>query len=457
MIIQLFYESQPFDEAPACYFEHLKGDYACFLESGKGGRYSYIAYDPFMIVWLQNGVMQTLSLKDFFDVKKSLSKQIIGEDDKWAVTDLLGKYELKMDSPVPFCGGAAGYLSYDYGCNFVGVEQKVFDDIHIPDYMFGFYDKVIAFDHDKSEIYFIALAETDLGAKRKVEEIKNDLNKPKSLNRKGLIGQIESNINQAVYTEKINKIKNLLRKGETYQVNFSQRFSGDCSLDPLLVYKKLAQENPSPFACFFDYPNFCIVSSSPELLIRKRGKKLETWPIKGTVPRGRFEKEDEANIKELLSSKKDDAELSMITDLSRNDLGKVCEIGSVKVDAHREIQKYSHVIHTVSRVSGTLLEKKDIFDCLKAIFPGGSITGCPKKRTMEIIDQLEDYKRGIYTGSAGFIGFNGDADFNILIRTMLFKDNRVYFHSGGGIVIDSDPEKEYKETLDKVEALRLVL
>jgi para-aminobenzoate synthetase component 1 len=175
------------------------------------------------------------------------------------------------------------------------------------------------------------------------------------------------------------------------------------------------------------------------------------------VRRGKTEEEDARLVDELLASKKDDAELSMIVDLERNDLGKVCAPGTVKVEAHREIQKLSHVIHTYSRVSGKLAARKDVFDVIEAVFPGGSITGCPKKRTMEIIDALEDYKRGIYTGSAGFISFSGDMDLNILIRTMLFNKEKVYFQVGGGIVIDSDPKSEYVETLNKAEGMRLAL
>lgn len=457
--LKLEYERRPLTatETPQSFFDHVQGDYACLLESAKDGRYSYIVYDPFFLVWSQNGVIQTQQLKDFFGAGKGRGSSIVEHSSTWPVLEFLGKYELRADSPVPFCGGAVGYLSYDYGASFVGVEQKVFDDVHIPSYMFGFYDKVFAFDHKERLLYFLALAETDVAAKRTIEVMKKDLQRPLPLLRKGLVGEMKSNVSEATYVRKVERVKDFLRSGDTYQVNFSQRFSGDCTLQPWSVYKKLAQCNPSPFACFFEYPDFSIVSSSPELLLRKRAEKIESWPIKGTVPRGLTKAEDETNIAKLLSSRKDDAELSMIVDLVRNDLGKVCRAGTVKVDAHRKIWKYSHVIHTVSRVSGLLEEKKTIYDCLQAIFPGGSITGCPKKRTMEIIDQLEDYKRGIYTGSAGFISFSDDTEFNILIRTMLFRDDKVYFHAGGGIVEDSDPLKEYQETLNKIEALRLSL
>ncbi|MCA9373563.1 MAG: aminodeoxychorismate synthase component I [Candidatus Gracilibacteria bacterium] len=459
--VRLEYRRQSLQEGqtPQAFFDHVQGEYACLLESGKHGRYSYVAYDPFAVLWMDaidREMVQVLQLKDFFGEPRSKA-QILEKGQEWPVLEMLEKFELKAQSPVPFCGGAAGYVSYDYGCRFVGVNQKVFDDVGIPSYIFGMYDKVIAFDHEENQIYFLAIAETDVAAQRKLDEMERDLEKPIPFARKGSMGMLSSNVSQETYIRKVKKVQEYLKSGDTYQVNFSQRFSGDCSLDPWTVYKRLAQQNPSPFACYFDYPDFQIVSCSPELLLRKRGMKVESWPIKGTVARGRNPQEDEKNTQELIDSVKDDAELSMIVDLVRNDLGKVCEVGSVGVQSHRDVEHYSHVIHTVSRVSGKLDKKRTFFDLMQALFPGGSITGCPKKRTMEIIDELEDFKRGVYTGSAGFISFLGESDFNILIRTMLHKDGKVHFHAGGGIVIDSDPEKEYQETLDKIEALRAVL
>ncbi|MBU0668415.1 aminodeoxychorismate synthase component I [Patescibacteria group bacterium] len=444
-------------ETLQAFFNHLRGQYACLLESCGKGRYSYIAYDPFLVVWSENDTVQLLQLKNFDPFKKSGAGRIMERPESLAVSDLFEEFRFNGSAPVPFCGGAAGYFSYDFGTRFVGVRQKVFDDTLIPTYLFGFYDKVFAFDHEEGALYVIAVGETDLVARRKIDEMKTDLFRTVYPQRKGEVGELTSNLSRDAYLRKVELIKDLLRKGETYQVNLSQRFSGDCTKPGWAIYKRLAAVNPSPFACYFEYPDFSIVSCSPELLLRKRGLKVESRPIKGTAPRGMNEAEDAVNVARLLASEKENAELSMITDLVRNDLGKVCKVGSVKVLGHREIEKYSHVVHTVSRVGGELEDKKTVFDCLQAIFPGGSITGCPKKRTMEIIDQLEDYKRGVYTGSAGYISFSGDCDFNILIRTMLLKDDKVYFHAGGGIVMDSDPLREYEETLDKVLALRSAL
>jgi para-aminobenzoate synthetase component 1 len=455
MLLKLAFEDLPLErgEFPQELFSRLQGDYSSLLQSGKGGRYSYIGYDPFLVVWSSNGVTQSVRRKNFFDLKKSIVGQIFDGEPLDVLRKLFKKFEFKGEAPVPFFGGAIGYFSYDYGCCFLDVKQKVYDDTGIPDYLFCFYDKIIAIDHEVGKKYIFAIAETDISAERKIGEIKKDLMKPLPLIRKGRIGKIKSNVTKEQYANKITEIRSLLERGETYQANFSQRFSGICTLPPYEVYKKLARRNPSPFACYLDYPQFKVVSCSPELLLRKRGRDIESWPIKGTVKRGKNSAEDEKLEKKLLSSKKDKAELSMITDLVRNDLGQVSQIGSVKVAGFREIEKCSHVIHTFSRIVSKLDNKKDLFDCIRAAFPGGSITGCPKKRTVEIIDKLEDYKRGVYTGSAGFISFAGDCDLNILIRTMLFKDDMVYFHSGGGIVYDSVAENEYDETIQKAKAL----
>lgn len=438
-------------------FEHVEGDYSCLFESGKNGRYSYIAYDPFLLLWSEKGTVNVARRKDFSVVKKNGAGGIIALSPQKALAAVLDEFTFKGDLPVPFYGGAAGFFSYDYGCGFNGVEQKVYDDLEIEDYRFNFYDKVIAFDHEENVYYLIATAETESAAKRKMEEIKRDLSAPPRLRRAGRTGEILSNTSETGYVEKVLKIKELLEAGETYQVNFSQRFRADCTVDGWEIYGRLSAVNPAPYACYMRFPDYTIVSASPELLLKKRGERIETRPIKGTVKRGKNGREDDKLKKELAGSEKDAAELAMIVDLERNDLGKVCETGTVKVDAHREMIKCSHVIHTESAVSGVILKNKDITDALEAVFPSGSITGCPKKRTMEIIDRFEDYKRGVYTGSAGFINFGGDGDFNIMIRTLLIKDGVAYFHAGGGIVADSDPKKEYKESMMKARAIFDVL
>lgn len=317
----------------------------------------------------------------------------------------------------PFVKGFVGFLSYEFEPHFVYV------------------DEVFAFRPSFSEAFF----------------------KNQQLNIKG--NTLKSNLSRKQYFEKIKQIKKYLYDGETYQVNFSQKFSAPYRGDALDLYKKITEINPSPFQFFmeghFGLNNWAIISNSPERLFRIKGGVIETRPIKGTVPRGENPQEDKENIARMLASAKEKAELEMIVDLERNDLGKICRHGTVEVNENRVVEKYSHVFHTVSNVRGVLRPECDFLDALYALFPGGSVTGCPKKRTMEIIKRLEGEPRGVYCGSAGFIDLSGECDFNIMIRTLWFdkKRDKITFRSGGGIVVDSDPEKEYEETLHKSAAL----
>lgn len=438
-------------ESPEALFERVRNRSAFLMQSGNGGRYSFVGYDPFAKVWSRNGVTQLLKLRDFFDWKRS-PVQFFDNEPLFVLRDLMRHFRFNARSPVPFCGGMAGYFSYDFGVRLVGVEQKVFDDLELPDFMFFFVDKILAIDHMKSEFIMIALAPTDSEAERKIDTMHDDMRSSETMVHAGTVGKPVSNLTFEKYSAQLSAIRRYLEDGDTYQVNFSQRFSAECTRDPWVIYKSLAKMNPAPYSCFFDFEDFQIVSSSPELLLGKTGSSVVTKPIKGTMPRGKNVREDEENTAMLLASKKDAAELAMIVDLERNDLGKVCDPGSVRVTGHREVEKYARVIHTVSTVEGKLAHNKDFFDALAALFPGGSITGCPKKRTMEIIDELEDFRRGIYTGSAGFLGFDGNGMMNILIRTMLLIRGVLYYQAGGGIVIDSDPRKEYEESLYKAQA-----
>ena len=249
------------------------------------------------------------------------------------------------------------------------------------------------------------------------------------------------------------KAKEYIAAGDIYQVNLSQRFTAKIATPPLALYKIVRTLNPAPFAAYLKFGEITVISSSPERFLRIAGNSVETRPIKGTRPRGEGKVEDEKLKKELLKSTKDKAELIMIVDLERNDLGRVCEYGTVRVPEIITLETYATVFHLVSTITGTLKADKDHIDCIKACFPGGSITGAPKIRSMEIIDELEPTQRKIYTGSIGYVGFNQQTDLNIVIRTMLYCDGTVHFQVGGGIVADSDPALEYEETLHKGRAL----
>lgn len=329
-----------------------------------------------------------------------------------------------------FMRGFMGFIDYDLGAQWAGLNAASCARAH-----FVFVDKVFNFQHG---IY------------------------PPSSTAIHRHPQLSVNLTKEQYIEKILRIKNYLYAGETYQVNFSQKFEAPYDGDAFELYQKITAINPSPFRFFMETDDFAVISNSPERLLRcacndKGDMILETHPIKGTMPRGKTEAEDIQNIQKLLSSEKERAELAMIVDLSRNDLGKLCEPGTVEVNEDRVIEKYSHVIHTASNVRGVLSQQYDWYDALKALFPGGSVTGAPKKRTMKIINELEGEPRGVYCGTAGWIDLSGECDFSILIRTLWLEKNKnggiLTFRSGGGIVVDSDPQKEYEETLYKAGAI----
>lgn len=447
-------------ENPRELYERLHTSHSFLLESGKDGRYSFIGYEPFIVLvgkddfayvsqfeYKNDDVKHTYDSYhgDVFELLRQISK---GMEVK----------EKHKDLP-PFIGGAAGFFSYDYGLGFENLMTTTEDDLMTPDMYFSFVDKVVVFDHEKKELFMIALGDNKKNAEALLEKIELDVKQGSFLAKeifddKSETGQLEANLPFDEYKVKLETIKDYINDGDTYQVNFAQRFQVESDEDPWKVYQRLTSLNPSPHGCFFDGEQFAVVSCSPEELVSVRDAKVKTSPIKGTVRRGKNEKEDKKNIEKLLASEKDNAELSMIVDLARNDLGKVCEKGSVKVTDHRKVIKYSHVIHTVSQVEGKLKKNKDNLDVIRSLFPGGSITGCPKKRTMEIIGRLEDFHRGVYCGSAGYLSVNGNMDFNIMIRTLYFADDLYTFHSGGGIVLDSDADSEYQEALDKAEALK---
>ena len=336
--------------------------------------------------------------------------------------------------------------------------RRAIDDVEIPDCYFGIYDGIIIIDHLKDQVYIAAL-----GIESPEEEIIQDIrNRIKVGEEKGTTLQVtiknksinlKSNFEIEDYIKTVNKIKDYIKSGDVYQVNMTQRYECDLEITPFELYEKLRGINPAPFASYIDIGEVQIVSSSPERFIRIKNRIIETRPIKGTRPRGKTPEEDVKNREELLSSEKDKAELLMIVDLERNDLGRVSQTGTVKVTELFCLEEYSTVYHLVSTVVGKLKDDYDVIDCIKATFPGGSITGAPKIRSMEIIDELEPTQRNIYTGSIGYIGLNGNTDLNIVIRTIVCKDAKAYFQVGGGIVWDSDAKLEYEETLHKAKAL----
>ncbi len=417
---------------------------SCLNFSGMG-RYSFLGVDPFLTL--------KIKAKDPFSILR----------------EHLEKYKISApkNSP-PFLGGAVGYLTYDLG---LILEKKIRtrpkQELGLPDAAFGFYNTVVIIDHLASRIYICAsgfperksslensLAETNL---KKIynlicesisKEAENNHN-PFSFGHK----TIESNFSKEGYIRAIKKAKEYIRCGDIYQVNLSQRFHAETNLSGIQIYQRLRSLSKACFNAYFNAGEAEILSSSPERFLSLRNNRVVTRPMKGTRPRSKNKKQDVFLKKELLDSPKDKAELMMVTDLERNDLGKVCNYDSVKVTKLRELEAYKTVYQATSTIEGKLYKDKDRIDLLRACFPGGSITGCPKIRAMEIIEELEPDRRSIYTGVLGYLSFSGDMDFNILIRTILKKDNDLYFGVGGGIVTDSDPQEEYQETLVKAKAI----
>jgi len=495
---------------------YLKDEpYLCFLDSSldpdKYSRFSYIGWDPSFVIkssGLKNEFInrakniKNLSYQDPLSFFREYTNDLVQYGTKKKKPDIRiledGKKKIKKikieekyaDPGIPdLVGGFMGYFSYDLKDHLERLPHTTEDDLDIPLIYYGFYTRLLAYDHDKGKWFFIRsyidiegdgrlseiLAAEDLagskdGDKKILERALDELDgilsglSEASPDLKGSIIDkylekpiprvtLASNLKKSQYLKKVKKTKDYIHDGDIYQVNFSQRFKSEIPVDPMDLYYILRKKNAAPFSAYLKYPGFSIGSSSPERFLYLKDGTIETRPIKGTRPRGEDEAEDARNARELKESIKDRAELNMIVDLERNDLGKFCYYGSVKVAEHAVIEKYARVFHSVSTITGEVKEGTDIADMIKATFPGGSITGAPKIRAMEIIDELETVSRGIYTGSIGYISLDGTMDLNIVIRTFIIKDGCFYYNVGGGIVADSDPRMEFQETLDKGIAL----
>lgn len=417
------------------------------MKEGELGQYSFIGLNPFLTYKSCDGKIYIDNSKVEGDIFEKLE-------------EILNQYKLELeDVNLPFVGGGIGYFSYDAGRTIESLPDTARKDIHIPEVYFNFYDNLIIFDHIKNKTYISALGILDEGD-RTIDKILEAINTGKKVEYEE-IKQKEtkfySNFTKEEYIESVYKLRQYIRSGDVYIANMTQRFSCDSTEDSYEIYKNLRNINPAPFASFMKLEDFEVISSSPERFLKIINNKAVTRPIKGTRPRGKDQIEDEINKKELLNSEKDKSELLMIVDLERNDLSKVCKAGSVKVSELFKLESYSTVFHLVSTVEGELEDGISAVKCIRECFPGGSITGAPKIRAMEIIEELEALRRNIYTGAIGYFDLRGNADFNIVIRTILKKGNKAYFGVGGGVTWESEEEAEYNETLDKAKALMKVL
>ena len=427
-------------------FEKYKDEnMSIFLDSSLKntmGQYSIIGLNPYLIVKECDGIFYKNNVPQEITFEKGMQKY-------------LEKYKEKNPTNLPLIAGALGYFSYDYGRKFEQISSRHPKKLSVPDALFVFYDLLIIDDKTEKSLYLTARGETknpDAAIKDLEEEIKEcpSYKKPE---KHSSLAEFTPNFTKEDYKEAIDKMISYIIEGDIYIANMTQQLTIKSEKSPYEVYRYLRTHNPSPFGGFFQCDTFQVVCSSPERFLKVTDGCIETRPIKGTRKRGETPLEDRILKEELKNSSKDRSELLMIVDLERNDLNHVCEPGSVKVTEHFAVETYSTVFHLVTTIIGKLKQELHTSDLIKAAFPGGSITGAPKIRAMEIIDELEHDRRNLYTGSMGYFSFDGNCDFNIIIRTAVHQDNQYHLGVGGGITCESDLEFEYEETLQKAKAL----
>ncbi|GGK33458.1 aminodeoxychorismate synthase, component I [Caldalkalibacillus thermarum] len=455
-------------------------NYHVLLESGRAGRYSVMACQPVCVL---KGKDRELVITGLNGQEQPVQHNVL----RGNLLDLLRQWTAARRAPAVndlphFCGGLLGFFSYDLVREIERLPQWSQDDLKLPDIYLLVFERVLVYDHEQDQHWLVvyqhrsgdlaqdyALAQDrllqwrdQLMAVMNTLEGKGGKEEPQAgtaglwrqpSQQRGVRQEICPSFAEAAFIDAVQKVRDYIAAGDVFQVNLSVRQSRPLLVPPVEVYKALREINPSPYMGYLHFPELQVVCGSPEQLIRLKRGQLNTRPIAGTRPRGMNRAEDLRLARELINHEKERAEHVMLVDLERNDLGRVCRFGSVKVTEFMVIEEYSHVMHIVSNVQGQLAAGKDAFDVIRAVFPGGTITGAPKVRTMEIIEELEPVRRGIYTGSIGWIDFNGDMELNIAIRTLLAKDGWAHVQAGAGIVIDSVPEKEYQESLNKAKAL----
>src|SRR5215467_1201941 len=437
---------------PVSAFLKLEKDrsYAFLLESVEGGeriaRYSFLGGDPFFVKRYRDG-----KPADFMEDLRATMARF---------------KSVKLPDLPPFTGGAVGYFGYDMVRTIEDIPKRAADDLGVDDAVLMFYKTVLAFDRLRHQIHIISNLIVDdsrepievqyQNAVQEIAEIEALLRAPLEVPpviRNGRDVAVHSNFEKKDYLGAVQKAKEYIAAGDIFQVVLSQRFEVDLPTPPFEIYRALRIVNPSPYMYYLKMPETTIVGSSPEMLVRVRGRQLEYRPIAGTLPRGGSNAEDEANAERLRNDEKERAEHIMLVDLGRNDLGRVSQYGTIRVEDLMSIERYSHVMHLVSSLRGKLREGVDRWDALMACFPAGTVSGAPKVRAMEIIDELEPTKRGVYAGAVMYADFSDNLDSCIAIRTLVVRGTKGYIQAGGGIVADSVPENEYMETVNKSRAL----
>lgn len=440
-------------ETPVTLYRKYAGsDIGFLLESREQpkGRFSFMATNPDLVIKAYGDRIEIIEKGQMTELHGKVLD---------VVKERIERYHIDNETILPFVGGAVGTVGYDMIKQYEVIPQDNPDSIGTPDSHLMFVTETIVFDHFYDRLHIVVLEEETIygeaKAKSRIREIEKQLKKMVTLPLAELKEplEFESNMSQADYENMVRKAKQYIYDGDIFQVVLSQRWRGVCKTDPFHIYRKLRHVNPSPYMIYFNFGDYEIAGASPEMLVEMRNGHIKNCPIAGTRKRGKNAAEDEALAADLLADLKERAEHNMLVDLGRNDMGKVSRIGSVEVTKYMEVHNYSHVMHLVSLVEGEEAEGKDMFEVLMSFLPAGTLSGAPKIRAMEIIEELEPVKRGIYGGAMGYFGFNNNMDMCIAIRTMVVKNDNVYIQAGAGIVADSDPTKEFEETENKARAL----
>ncbi|WP_428908558.1 anthranilate synthase component I [Niallia sp. Krafla_26] len=436
---------------PISIFQRLQGKKKFLLESSlkheNSGRFSFIGAQPFKEL---TGYEDRCQLVDKNGVKEMAGKPLE------VLKEIMAKDHLDVEPLFPFVGGAVGFAGYDAIRQYENIGAVPKDEINVPDIHFLFFEVIVVFDHLEQKIYLVGAPHVNGSSEEALLEQIKDVQKqilnpvPQTEEKEAKLTAFKASIPKQEFIKHVENAKKYIEEGDIFQVVLSQRLKAKIEGDPFSLYRKLRIKNPSPYMYYFDFSDYYIAGVSPESLIKVSGKNVITNPIAGTRPRGKNETEDKQLAQDLLADEKELAEHKMLVDLGRNDLGRVCKFGSVHLSKYLQIERFKHVIHLVSEVEGELKDECSPIDALISTLPAGTVSGAPKIRAMEIINEMENVKRGIYSGAIGYFSSNGNLDFALAIRTMVIKGNEAFIQAGAGIVHDSIPEKEYEETIHKL-------
>ncbi|WP_341785728.1 anthranilate synthase component I [Jeotgalibacillus salarius] len=440
---------------PISIFQSIHGRKKCLLESSlkheESGRYSFIAADPFAELIGING-------QAIFEYPSNKQKPFDGKPVS-LLKELIEQYRIDTNES-PVAGGAIGYIGYDEAASYEDVGKTPADKLNMPDTHLMLYSTIISYDHKRHEVTIFTFDPDQRNSadelETKIDELVSqifDFSRVSLQPEQTEILHYQSNMAKETYEKHVEEAKEYIRAGDIFQIVLSQRLSAPFNGSPFSFYRNLRKDNPSPYMFYIDFEDYIVLGASPESLIKVNDKHVTTNPIAGTRKRGKTELEDQQLAEELLNDEKECAEHKMLVDLGRNDLGRVCETGSITLSKFMVIERYQHVMHIVSEVKGILKPEINGLDALIAALPAGTVSGAPKIRAMQLINHFEPVKRGVYAGAVGYAGFNGALDFALAIRTMVIKDQTAHVQAGAGIVYDSVPESEYEETLNKAKSL----